>query len=84
MTAISAHPATVPTTVEQQLVDRATHAIVNNPHLPKRKVRLEMQQGRLKLKGVVKSFFQKQMAQESLRRVEGFQHIDNELEVQWS
>jgi osmotically-inducible protein OsmY len=35
------------------------------------------------LKGVVHSYFQKQMAQEAVRHVDGVQHIDNELEVTW-
>ncbi len=33
------------------------------------------------LRGVVRSYFQKQMAQEALRHVEGIEEICNELEV---
>jgi osmotically-inducible protein OsmY len=36
------------------------------------------------LQGVVGTFFQKQMAQEALRRVDGVQQIENNLEVAWS
>ncbi|HWC88728.1 MAG TPA: BON domain-containing protein [Pirellulales bacterium] len=36
------------------------------------------------LQGIVRSFYQKQMAQESLRDVEGVSEIENQLEVQWS
>jgi osmotically-inducible protein OsmY len=35
------------------------------------------------LKGVVSSYFQKQMAQEALRNVDGIHEIANELEVSW-
>ncbi|MBS0207319.1 MAG: BON domain-containing protein [Planctomycetes bacterium] len=84
MTIVSDASTHVAPAVDQQLIDRATTAIVNNPHLPKRKVRLEARQGQITLKGVVNSFFQKQMAQEALRRIEGVRQIDNELEVQWS
>ena len=35
------------------------------------------------LRGTVGTFFQKQMAQESLRRVAGVSEIANELEVCW-
>jgi osmotically-inducible protein OsmY len=31
----------------------------------------------------VRSYFQKQMAQEVVRRVEGVEQIDNDLEVLW-
>jgi osmotically-inducible protein OsmY len=44
-------------------------------------LRFETEQGRVVLKGVVRSFFQKQMAQEALRRVDGVEQIFNELEV---
>ncbi len=55
-----------------------------HPHLHRRRVRVEREQNRLVLRGVVSSFYEKQMAQESLRRVEGVDRIDNELEVCWS
>jgi osmotically-inducible protein OsmY len=32
---------------------------------------------------VVNSFFQKQMAQEALRRIEGVESIENHLQVHW-
>ena len=36
------------------------------------------------LKGQVNSFFQKQMAQEAIRRVDGVQRIENMLQVNWA
>jgi osmotically-inducible protein OsmY len=70
------------TTFESRLMS----AISDNPYLAGRQVRLETEQGRVVLKGVVNSYFQKQMAQESLRRVEGVNEIEieNELTVMWS
>ncbi|MBL8829412.1 MAG: BON domain-containing protein [Planctomycetaceae bacterium] len=65
-------------------MDRAQSALDNNPHVPARHVRLEANAGRLILRGAVRTFFQKQMAQEALRMVEGTHEIDNQLEVHWA
>jgi hypothetical protein len=35
------------------------------------------------LRGVVRSYYQKQMAQEVLLGLEGVEHIENQLEVEW-
>jgi osmotically-inducible protein OsmY len=35
------------------------------------------------VRGTVETYYQKQMAQEIMRRVEGVQKIDNQLEVSW-
>jgi len=63
------------------LVDRVFTALERNPHLTRRKFRFEAEQGRVILRGEVRSYFQKQMAQEALRHVEGVDEILNELEV---
>ncbi|MFM2095979.1 MAG: hypothetical protein RIS70_3103, partial [Planctomycetota bacterium] len=47
-------------------------------------LRFEAADGRVVLKGVVRSYFQKQMAQETLRRIDGIVFIENDLEVTWS
>ena len=44
-------------------------------------LRLDVCSGRVDLSGAVPSYFLKQMAQESLRSVEGVEEIRNELEV---
>lgn len=44
-------------------------------------LRLDVRSGRVVLSGAVPSYFLKQMAQESLRSVEGVEEIQNELEV---
>ncbi len=64
-----------------ELAERIKRAILLNPYLPKRRVRVETHAGRVVLKGVVHSYFQKQMAQEVLRKIEGVEEISNELEV---
>ena len=69
--------------VDTHLVDRARTALERSPHLARKRLRLEARQGRLTLRGVVDSYYQKQMAQETLRKVDGIQAIDNLLEVHW-
>ena len=46
-------------------------------------MRFEAAEGRVVLRGIVKSYFHKQMAQEIVRRVEGVGQIENQLEVSW-
>jgi len=69
--------------LELPLFDRAQLALRQNPHLSGREVQLVADQGRVILRGVVRSFFQKQMAQEALRRIEGVETIENYLQVHW-
>jgi len=65
------------------LDDRVLTALEDNPHVRNRKLRFETEQGRVTLRGVVGTYFQKQMAQEALRRIDGVEEITNELEVCW-
>jgi len=46
-----------------------------------RDVSFELRDREIVLTGVVGSYYQKQMAQESLRRIEGVGRIDNQLAV---
>ena len=50
----------------------------------RRDVRCEGQPGRVVLRGTVNSYYQKQMAQEIVRRLDRESVIDNQLEVCWS
>lgn len=70
--------------IELPLEDRVLTALERNPYLTRRNLRFETEQGRVVLRGVVGTYFQKQMAQEALRGVDGVQEISNELEVCWS
>lgn len=62
---------------------RVDSAIRQNPHLIGHQVFCQHEQGIVVLHGRVKSFFQKQMAQEALKRLEGVEKVINELEVEW-
>jgi osmotically-inducible protein OsmY len=66
---------------EIPLDDRVLTALARNPYLAGRNLRFETEEGRVTLRGVVRTYFQKQMAQESLRRIDGVDQIHNELEV---
>ena len=64
------------------LAQRANEAIKDSPYLGRRKLRCEAKdEGRIVLRGQVGTFFQKQMAQEALRNLQGLTQIDNHLEV---
>jgi osmotically-inducible protein OsmY len=67
--------------VETNFAERVELAVHTSPYLSGRKLRIETDQGRVVLHGTVRSYFQKQMAQEALRRVDGVQGIDNRLIV---
>jgi osmotically-inducible protein OsmY len=71
------------TATAPSLADRVDQAIQMNPYVNGRLLRFETDGSRVVLSGSVKSFFQKQMAQEVIRRVEGVEEIDNCLEVMW-
>ncbi len=71
------------TMIDMPLDDRVLSALEQNPHIARRNLRFETQQGRVTLRGVVGTYYQKQMAQEAVRKVEGVREITNELEVCW-
>ena len=63
--------------------ERLGQALSQNPHLLGRKLGFETDAGVVVLTGTVNSYYQKQMAQEAIRRVDGVAMIDNRLEVNW-
>ena len=65
------------------LDDRVFTALERNPYLARRNLRFETSAGRVTLLGVVNTYFQKQMAQETIRHIDGVDQIDNKLEVCW-
>ena len=71
-------------TSTQKLEDQVSLALQQSPFIAGRKLRFETSEGKVVLHGVVASFFQKQMAQEALRGLDGVQHIENQLEVCWA
>jgi osmotically-inducible protein OsmY len=70
--------------IDMPLATRVLSALEQNPYIARRSLRLEANAGRVTLRGVVDSYFQKQMAQEAIRHVDGVHEIANELEVCWS
>ena len=71
-------------TLSRPSVDDIFAALSTNPHVPCQNVRIEAADGRVILKGHVTTFFQKQMAQEAVRRVDGVEQIENLLQVNWA
>jgi len=69
------------TQLDIPLDDKVFTALERNPHLAGRNLRFEAEQGRVTLRGTVRSYYQKQMAQEALREIAGIAEIYNELEV---
>ncbi len=67
--------------LENNFAERVDVAVRSNPHLTGRKLRIETEAGHVVLHGTVGSYFQKQMAQEALRRIDGLQGIENRLVV---
>jgi osmotically-inducible protein OsmY len=65
------------------LHDLVESALDQSPFLSKRTMRFEANEGHVTLRGQVGSYFQKQMAQEAVRRIDGVQRVDNHLEVDW-
>lgn len=67
-----------------RLLDQISIALQSSPYVPSQRVLVETQEGAVRLSGNVSSFFQKQMAQEVIRRVDGVEQIENLLEVSWT
>ena len=67
--------------VETNLAERVEVAVTSSPYFSGRKLRIETESGRVVLHGTVSTYFQKQMAQEALRRVDGVEKIENRLVV---
>ena len=63
------------------LDDRVSSALRHSPHLSGHHLCPKTRDGHVELHGSVTTFFQKQMAQEVIRRVDGVQRIANELVV---
>lgn len=68
---------------ELSLDDQVSNAL-KDPRFARRELRFESSEGKITLTGKVSSFYQKQMAQEIVGRLDGVRHIDNQLEVCWS
>jgi osmotically-inducible protein OsmY len=58
-------------------------ALSRSPYVSPRELSVKADRGVVRLEGAVRSFFQKQMAQEVIRRVDGVERIENCLQVNW-
>lgn len=69
--------------LDEQLDGRVRRALQGHPHLTNGNLKCEATDGRVTLKGVVSTYYQKQIAQELLRSVDGVREVVNQLEVTW-
>lgn len=74
----------IATKIDSPLEDKVLCALERNPRLARRNLRFETEQGCVTLRGVVRTYYEKQIAQETLRHIEGIDRICNELEVTWA
>ncbi|MFT5299830.1 MAG: osmotically-inducible protein OsmY [Mariniblastus sp.] len=72
------------TTTSQPLSLEIHDAVIHNPHLNHRQMHIKQNAGRVTIHGTVRSFFEKQMAQEALRNIQGVKEIENQLQVEWT
>ena len=69
---------------QADVLERAGNAISRSPHLMNKKIRLKMEGDCVQILGTVSSFFEKQIAQETLRPIVTPLRIENDLVVQWT
>lgn len=69
--------------IDAPLDDQVLTALRGNPYVAHRNLRFETAEGRVTLRGIVGTYYQKQMAQEAIRHIDGVDEIANELEVCW-
>lgn len=66
------------------LLGRIAAALEASPYISPGKIRVEPgESGQVRLHGRVQTFFEKQMAQETIRQVAADQRIENMVEVTW-
>lgn len=70
-------------TAEDCLIKRVEDVLLASPHIPRHRVQIENRAGHIVVRGAVDSFYQKQMTQETILRVEGVERLENQLEVHW-
>ncbi|TWT77927.1 BON domain protein [Posidoniimonas polymericola] len=77
--------AAAPTSPANDLLsERVSNALAASPHVPGSQLRVEAAEGSVRLHGSVSTFFEKQMAQELVRRLDGVDRIENLLQVSWT
>jgi osmotically-inducible protein OsmY len=66
------------------VVERAQERLLAVPYLSFSDVRCEYRRGRLILHGRVESYYEKQLAQEAVARLQGVARVVNQIEVAWA
>lgn len=67
-----------------QLIQRISAALDSSPYIGPGRVRVESGEGgSVRLHGQVQTFFEKQMAQETIRHLAAGERIENMLQVTW-
>ena len=65
------------------LQEQVQCALNRSPYISQKRIQFKTFAGRVRLEGTVGSFYQKQMAQELVRRVDGVELVENQLQVSW-
>lgn len=63
------------------LRDLVQSALNRSPYFAGRNLHIELHESDVVLKGVVNTYYQKQLAQESIRKIDGVRRIRNDIEV---
>lgn len=66
---------------ESPVVEAARFRLRASPYPPVRRIECSLVHGRLRLHGKVRSYFHKQLAQETVARLAGVTQVLNEIEV---
>lgn len=80
---LSATPKLDTTLLDSPLLAEVRGALSKNHGLSPQQVKIKTRGGNVRLEGTVTSFYQKQMAQELVRRVDGVETVENQLQVSW-
>lgn len=65
----------------EPLWERVHKAIQSSPYFSDAQVQFETRRGDVRLHGSVGTFYEKQMAQEAIRRLDGVVRVENQLQV---
>jgi len=68
-------------TVEASLEERVGYAADDSPYLTRQDITIDDTAQRVVVRGIVGSYYEKQMAQELLLRIDGVDAVENHLEV---
>jgi len=78
-------PATMDATLTPTPLSDQVRGVLSQSHfLAPRQVQIETNEGNVRLEGTVSSFYHKQMAQELVRRLDGVEQVENQLQVNWA